>query len=211
LNPAIQESRMATLQVVIYLFPDVEVLDFAGPFEVFSTASRVAQRLSPAQPAPFQVSTVARSHRSVRARAGLQVLPSHDWHDCPRPDLLLIPGGVVDAELGDSALLNWLRDCATTATTTASVCTGAFILAAAGLLDGRRATTHWEDADELRERYPAIRVEEQRRWIDHGDIATSAGIAAGIDLSLHLVARLAGRLLAERTARQMDVPYRTAP
>lgn len=202
---------MSPLQVAIYIFPEVEVLDFAGPFEVFTTASRMFAREQPHAPAPFTTFTVARSLEPVQARAGLRVLPDHDFASCPAPDLLLIPGGVVDAELQDAQLIAWLRTSAQSARVTASVCTGAFVLAQAGLLHGHVATTHWEDAAALRAGYPDIEVREQLRWVDAGNIATSAGIAAGIDLSLHLVARLAGTALAERTARQMDVPYRPQP
>ncbi|MFT4247377.1 MAG: DJ-1/PfpI family protein [Pseudomonas sp.] len=197
-----------TLNVAIYVFPEVEVLDFAGPFEVFTTASRVFRRAHPHAAAPFETFTVARSLAPVRARAGLRVLPDHDLASCPPPGVLLVPGGVVDAEVADTQVVDWVRAHARGASVTASVCTGAFVLAQAGLLEGRTATTHWEDAADLRARHPGIRVRADLRWVDEGRVASSAGIAAGIDLSLHLVARLAGDDLAERTARQLDLPYR---
>ncbi len=196
-----------TLRVAIYVFPNVEVLDFAAPFEVFTTASRIHGRRSLAEPAPFEVCTVARSAAAVQARAGLRVLPDYTIESCPQPDILLIPGGVVDAELRESRFIGWVADSAKSVSVVASVCTGAFILAKAGLLNGRSATTHWEDLADLQAAFPAVRVVDNRRWVDEGDVVSSAGIAAGIDMSLHLVARFAGEELARATARQLDIPY----
>lgn len=196
-----------TVHVGIYIFPDVEVLDFAGPFEVFTTASRVHGRNSPGLPAPFEVYTVAQSASAVRARAGLRVLPDYTIATCPQLDILLIPGGVVDAELRNAEVVNWVAHCSKSAAVTASVCTGAFIIAKAGLLVGCRATTHWEDIADLRATFPDVEVVGNTRWVDEGTVVSSAGIAAGIDMSLHLVARFADDALAEATARQMDVPY----
>lgn len=196
-----------TLTVAIYLYPNVEVLDFAGPFEVFTTASRVFQRRRPAEPAPFKVLTVAKTAEPVQARAGLKVLPDFTLDTCPVADLLLVPGGVVDEELKDERVTAWVRRTAPGAQIVASVCTGAFLLAKAGLLHRKRATTHWEDIADLRAQFPDLLVQEGVRWVDEGAVVSSAGIAAGIDMSLHLVARLAGRELAVATARQMDVPY----
>lgn len=197
--------------VAIYVFPNVEVLDFAGPYEVFTTATRVQGRRNPATPAPFQVCTVARSLEPVRARAGLRVLPDHGLESCPAPDILVIPGGVVDAETDDRRLIAWVKERARSAELMAAVCTGAFILARAGLLDGKSATTHWEDIPDFRTAFPDVKVREAVRWVDEGQVLTSAGIAAGIDMSLHLVARCVSPELAEATARQLDVPYRSTP
>jgi transcriptional regulator GlxA family with amidase domain len=200
-----------TSTVAIYIFRDVEVLDFAGPYEVFTTASRVHRRRHPQAEEPFRVVTVAKSASPVRARAGLRVLPDCTLRDCPPTDILLVPGGVVEAELADPDLLAWIRDRAAAAKLAASVCTGSFILAKAGLLAGRSATTHWEDIADLRSRFGEVDVREGVRWVDEDRIVSSAGIAAGIDMSLHLVARFAGPELAQATARQMDVPYRDDP
>jgi transcriptional regulator GlxA family with amidase domain len=200
-----------TLTVAIYVFPNVEVLDFAGPFEVFTTASRVHGRRHPGEPAPFRVLTFARSDQPVAARAGLRILPDHTLLTCPQPDIVVVPGGVVDAEVDDAALVSWIAEKSKSAALTASVCTGAFILAQAGLLTGKSATTHWEDLEDLRKAFPAVDVRGNVRWVDEGCVVTSAGIAAGIDMSLHLVSRFAGRALAEATAKQMDVPYRSEP
>ncbi len=191
------------LKIAIFVFPEVEVLDFAGPYEVFTTASRVFGRQTPGQPAPFEVFTVAASPLPIKARAGLPILPEFDFTNAPVIDLLLVPGGVVNAEQAKPAVLEWIAGTAAQARLTASVCTGAFLLAAAGLLDGRSVTTHWEDIDDLQRDFPYLKVVADQRWVDTGDIVTSGGISAGIDMSLHLVARLAGRELAVRTARQM--------
>jgi transcriptional regulator GlxA family with amidase domain len=196
-----------TISVGIYLFNNVEVLDFAGPFEVFTTASRVFLRRHSGQPAPFKVFTVAKTEQMVQARAGLRAQPDFALANCPEVNLLLIPGGVVDEELKDREFISWVRETAAKAQLTASVCTGAFILAEAGLLDQKKVTTHWEDLADLRSRYPKVQVQDDVRWVDEGQVVSSAGIAAGIDMSLHLVARLVSRELAEATARQMDVPY----
>jgi transcriptional regulator GlxA family with amidase domain len=119
-------------------------------------------------------------------------------------DVLIVPGGVVDAELARADVIAWIARTAPTTRITASVCTGAFLLAKAGLLDGRRATTHWEDVDDLRRQFPRVTVETGPAWIDEDRIVTSAGISAGIDMSLHLVSRLAGEPLARETALQME-------
>ncbi len=193
-----------TCTVGIYLFHNVEVLDFAGPFEVFTTASRMKARLTPEAPPLFNVFTVAASLDPIRARAGLTVLPQYDIQTHPTIDLLIIPGGIVTAELTQPAVIEWIARTANSAAITASVCTGAFLLAQAGLLQGKSATTHWEDLDDLQTAFPDIHVQADARWVDQGRIVTSAGISAGIEMSLHLVARLEGDELARRTARQME-------
>jgi transcriptional regulator GlxA family with amidase domain len=199
-----------TCSVGIYVFDEVEVLDFAGPFEVFSTASRVALRSGDGAPPPFAVTLIADVPRTVRARGGFPVVCSAGFSGHPALDVLLVPGGEVSAELERSAVSAWIRHAAGKAAVTASVCTGALLLGQAGLLRGRRATTHWEDLDELRRRFPDVIVEAGPPFIDEGDLVTSAGIAAGLDMSLHLVARLASTALALRTARQMDYAWRRA-
>jgi transcriptional regulator GlxA family with amidase domain len=199
--------QLATLPITvgIFMFDEVEVLDFAGPFEVFSTASRVHRRTAGSD--LFRVLLVADAPRVVRARGGLPVTAEHGMDAHPDIDVLVVPGGVVSAEQKRPDVVRWIAATAARARLTASVCTGALLLATAGLLDGRRATTHWEDADELRRDFPAVRVEEGPRWIDEGALVTSAGISAGIDMSLHLVRRLATAELAVRTARQMDFAW----
>lgn len=195
-------------RVSILLFDEVEVLDACGPFEVFSVARRVAMRRSPDDPPPFAVTTVsAGAELTIRARGGLPIAAEHLLADAPDCDLLVVPGGVTHAVENDRAVTGWVRAVADRGRVVASVCTGAFVLAEAGLLRGRAATTHWEDVAELRSRFADIDVREDVRYLDGGLIATSAGVSAGIDLSLHLVARFAGEELAVATARQMDYPW----
>jgi len=196
-----------TKNIGIYVFDEVEVLDFAGPFEVFSTASRVTARTSK-EPPPFSVTLVADRLREVRARGGLRVVPSASFAEHPAFDVLLVPGGEVSAELERSDVSAWIAEVARRASLTASVCTGAFLLAKAGLLGGRRVTTHWEDVDDLQRSFPELTVVRDVPWVDEGELVSSAGISAGLDMSLHLVARLASSELAERTARQMEYVWR---
>lgn len=194
--------------VCIYVFDDVEVLDFAGPFEVFSTASRVFCRTQPGAESPFQVFTVGATQRPVTARGGLIVQPHWSFADHPHIDVLVVPGGVVTAELERPRVIAWVAARSATAELTASVCTGALLLARAGLLKGKSATTHRDDVADLRTVAPATRVVQGVRWVEEGSLITSAGISAGLDMSLRIVARLAGHDLAVRTARQMDHEWR---
>ena len=199
---------MRATTVLMLVFDDMELLDFAGPYEVFTTATRVHARQAAAGTPPlFTVRTASRDGRAVRARAGVVIQPDHALRDAPATPWLLVPGGVVDAVLGDHAMLAWVAGRAASSALTASVCTGAFVLAAAGVLHDCVVTTHWEDAAELARRRPDLTLRPAARWIDHGTVVTSAGIAAGIDMSLHLVARHAGRELATAAARQMDYPW----
>lgn len=195
-------------RLLLLMFDEVELLDFAGPYEVFTTANRMAVRGGLA--APFDLVTASPDGRPATARAGLVLQPDGALADAPPVDVLLVPGGVVDRLLDDAALLAELRCRAAQAQITASICTGAFVLGQAGVLHDAEATTHWEDAEDLARRYPSLRVQPERRWVDNGRIVTSAGIAAGIDMSLHLVARLVDVELAQRTARQLDVPWSDA-
>lgn len=197
-----------TRRIGILLYPEVEVLDYAGPYEVFTTASRVAGRMQPGLAPPFEVCTLARAAGLCRARAGLRSLADHGLADHPRLDVLLVPGGVTHEEEAQPETLRWIAATAPGCELVASVCTGVFLLASAGVLPaGLPVTTHWEDQDDLRRAHPHLEVRGDIRWVDQGRIVTSAGISAGIDMSLHLVERLAGRALAERTARQMEFDW----
>ncbi len=189
------------MNVGIYIYDEVEVLDFAGPFEVFSTAARLEPALG------LAVFLVGETGGCVVARNGFQVLAHHAITDHPAIDVLVVPGGVHTAELDKRVIIDWIARQAVSAVWVTSVCTGAFLLAGAGLLDGRRVTTHWADVPELRRSFPLLHVIENTRWVEDGNRITSAGIAAGIDMSLYLVSRLADPELARRTARQMEYPW----
>lgn len=200
------------LMVGILLFPEVEVLDFAGPYEVFSVAARVATKVLDADRAPFKVLTVAEGGNPVAARHGLHVVPDHGFDDAPPLDVLVVPGGIIAEPMNNRATSVWLQRESARAVLTASVCTGAFLLARIGLLDGLRATTHWENIDEMRRMFPSVGVVEGLPYVDEGAVVTSAGISAGITMSLHLVERLTDSELARVTARQMQYDWTpTAP
>ena len=197
--------------MAILIFDGVEVLDFTGPFEVFSRT-----RLEPGpesrrseESAPFEVVTVARNLEPVQATGGLLVTPHSGFDDLRQADLLLVPGGFgTRALVEDRETLSWIRSVAQTAEWVTSVCTGALLLARVGLLEGRRATTHY-GAYELLEEIGEGQVEVVRgvRFVDDG-VVTSAGVAAGIDMAFHLVARLCGDEVARETAAYIEYPYR---
>jgi transcriptional regulator GlxA family with amidase domain len=188
--------------LAILIFEDVEVLDFCGPFEVFSVASRFTD------PPAFNVLTVAEKPGPVVTRGGLSVNPHHRLADCPRPDLLLVPGGQgTRREMHNAVLVDWIKARSQEAELVLSVCTGALLLAKAGLLDGLEATTHHGAIDLLREVAPKTTIPASRRLVDNGRVICSAGIAAGIDMSLHVVGRLLGREVADKAAREMEYPW----
>lgn len=188
-----------TRHIGIYIYPMAEVLDFSGPFEVFTTASRVCP-----DDDPFAVSLISQAGGQVVARAGYRVMSDYGIAMHPPLDVLIIAGGVHSDELDNAPVIDWIAAQSKQVSMVASVCTGAFLLARAGVCAGRRVTTHWEDIPDFRQLFPQIPVQENVRWVDEGALITSAGISAGIDMSLHLVERLHSRALAEKTARQMD-------
>jgi transcriptional regulator GlxA family with amidase domain len=194
-------------RVGILLFNDIEVLDFCGPFEVFSVA-----RLDEAQrrqtPSPFEVLLVAATLDAVTTSGGMRVLPMRSFADCPALDVLVVPGGMGSrTAMLDPVLLDFVRNQAAGAGLVASVCTGALILGKAGLLGGLRATTHWRSLDLLAELFPDVVVDRTSHVVDQGMIMTSAGIAAGIDLALSVVQRYCGEAIARATARHMEYPF----
>ncbi len=191
-------------KVGILIFPDVEILDFCGPFEVFSVAGRIAA------PGSFEVFTIAEGTGPIRTHNGLSVNPHYRLDDCPSPELLLIPGGLGTRPLIKNApLLDWIRTRSAQAELTLSVCTGSLLLAKAGLLEGKDATTHAAAMDLLRQLAPQTTLHPGRRYVDNGTIITSAGIAAGIDMSLHVVERLLGAEVALETASYMEYPWQS--
>jgi transcriptional regulator GlxA family with amidase domain len=187
------------MNIGIYIYDQAEVLDFSGPFEVFSTASRICPTGE-----PFRVFLVGETGQVVTARSGYKVVPSYGFHDHPTVDVLIVVGGVHTEEMHKPNVIDWISQQAEKAKLVASVCTGVFLLAEARILTTQNVTTHWGDIPDLRASYPDLTVHESSRWIDEGSIVTSGGISAGIDMRLHLVSRLHSSELAEKTARQME-------
>jgi transcriptional regulator GlxA family with amidase domain len=198
---------MERRRVGILVFPDVEVLDFCGPYEVFSVTHLDEPRRREV-PGPYEVLLVAEQPGPVRATGGLRVLPDHTLDDCPPLDLLVVPGGWgTRALLEHAPLLDWLRERGGQGELLTSVCTGSLLLGKAGLLDGRRATTHWRSLDWMQELLPEVTVVRDEHVVEDGRVLTSAGISAGIDLALRVVARQHGEAVARVTARYMEYPY----
>lgn len=195
--------------VGVLIFDEVEVLDFCGPFEVFSVARAPLDGDGGDERALYRALTIAPRPGTVRCVGGLLVEPHHTIADHPPLDLLVVPGGRgTRRERENPALLEWLRVQDRRTELTTSVCTGSFLLAGAGLLDGKRATTHWASLVRLRDDHPAVEVVAGARFVDEGRIVTAAGISAGIDLALHVVERRNGRPAAEWTARLMEYDWR---
>ncbi len=194
-------------QVGILLFENIEVLDFCGPFEVFSV-TRLNEEKRREELSPFNVFLVAETREPVVTTGGMKVLPQHDLDDCPRLDVLVVPGGWgTRKEMNNERLLGWITDRSRQVETLASVCTGALLLGRAGLLDGKRATTHWRSLDWMQELFPKVTVEKQLHVVEEGALFTSAGISAGIDMALKVVGRYFGEAIARATARHMEYPF----
>jgi len=189
--------------VDILLFDDVEELDFVGPWEVFSVANRL-------RPGSFPTRLVSTGSTSISARYGLRVAGLENLYARNPPRVLVLPGGPGrKVAMKDAKLLDHVRRIHAEGTVLLSVCTGAFLLAEAGLLRGKSVTTHRSARDELRA-YPDVTVVE-RRYVDEGDIVTSAGISAGIDVSLHLVERFSGAAASQEVARTMEYALTPTP
>ena len=201
--------------VAILLFDEIEVLDFAGPFEVFGVTGQQTGQTRFFEP-PFRVFTVA-ERGPVYARNGLCITPTYLLNDHPQADVLVVPGGGgvhTDGtsygsrrEMNNPTILAWVKRQAENAELVLSVCTGSFILGKAGLLDGLAATTHYKAMDGMRDAAPKTELRPTERWVDNGKIITSAGISAGIDASLYVIGKLHGTAEATETARYMQYDY----
>ncbi len=190
---------MRKRNTAILLFDDVEVLDFAGPFEVFSITNELNDFTI------LNIYTVAQNNSPITAKNGLSVNPDYELPEAPEPDLLIIPGGYGARKLlQETDVINWIKDSADPAEKVMSVCTGALLLAKAGLLDGLRATTHYQVFDKLAELAPNTEILRNERFIDNGKILTSAGVSAGIDMSLYVIGLLYGKDEARKTARYIE-------
>lgn len=190
------------MNIGIYIYDEAEVLDFSGPFEVFSTAGRVSGTAD-----IFSVFLVSETGGIVTARGNYKVQPHYSFLNHPSIDVLVIVGGVHTRELEKQQVLSWIKEQSKNVQLVASVCTGVFLLAEAKVLSSQKVTTHWEDIPDLRTSYPNLEVIENQRWVDEGEVITSGGISAGIDMSLHLVSKLYSPELAEKTAKQMDYEW----
>jgi transcriptional regulator GlxA family with amidase domain len=198
---------MQRLRVGIVIFDDVEVLDFCGPFEVFSVTRLDLERRRD-DPSPFEVMLVAQSSSPVTTTGGMRVIPHTTFADCPGLDILVVPGGWGTRRvMSDETMLAFIKERAAQVQTLTSVCTGSLILGKVGLLDGLRATTHWATLDFMQEQFPRIDVDKTSHVVEQGNVFTSAGISAGIDMALKVVARHCGEPVARETARYMEYPY----
>jgi len=200
-------NKKIPLIVGILIFDDVEILDVAGPFEVFAvTRLNDEQRLQ--QSSPFKVYLISETNKQITAIGGLRLTPDVTISECPELDLLVVPGGRgTRKESKNKILVNWIGNQFTNNRLIASVCTGSSLLGKAGLLDGRDATTHWRAFDFLQESAPKARILENVRFTLTEPIFTSAGVSAGIDLALRIVSHVFGTEVGQATARQMEYPY----
>jgi len=198
---------MESKRVGIVLFENVEVLDFCGPFEVFSVTRRNEEKRRE-ETSPFEVLLVAEHPDPVIATGNMKVIPHETFKNCPRLDILVVPGGWgTRKERDNPVMLDWLRTRAAEVETLTSVCTGSMLLGFAGLLNGLHATTHWRSLDWMRDSFPAVIVEAGQHVVEDGRVLTSAGISAGIDMALRVVARYFGVDIARAAARHMEYPY----
>jgi transcriptional regulator GlxA family with amidase domain len=187
--------------VGLLLFNEVEVLDFAGPFEVFSITEFPENREK-----AFHVKTVSQHGDLIKARNGLMVKPDYSFETATSFDILIVPGGygAEEIEIHNSEVIQWIQEQSTKVELLTSVCTGAFLLAKAGLLDGKSATTHWMDLNRLETEYPNVKVLRNKRYVDEGNIITSGGISSGIHMSFHVIRRLISEEIALNTAKRME-------
>ena len=183
------------IRVGIVLFEQVQIIDFAGPYEVFGTAG-------------FGVTTLTADGKPVTTAMGLKVTPDASFADAPKFDVLLVPGGTVDEAKKDARILDFIRSQSQQAKHVLSVCTGAEILANTGLLDGRKATTFMGALDRLAADHPKIIVVDNQRWVDSGQLITSAGLSSGIDAALHVVSRLRGEDKARSVALHLEYDWK---
>jgi transcriptional regulator GlxA family with amidase domain len=190
---------MAKRKVVFLLFDDMELLDFAGPCEVFSVANELGGW------SLFEIETASATGGRVRTVHGIVIQPDGALPGVKEPDILIVPGGRgTRAVLKDPETLEWVRTMAQKAELVLSVCTGSMVLAKAGLLDDLEATTHHTVFDEFEAMAPKTKLLRGERYVDNGRIITSAGISAGIDMGLHVIERLFGRVVADATAEYME-------
>jgi transcriptional regulator GlxA family with amidase domain len=199
-----RSSPNPTRAIEVLTFPAVQLLDVTGPVEVFAAANDLVAGAGGAP--PYRLRVVTQGDEGVTSSAGVSLAADPLSRRNEAPDTLFVAGGKgVEAAATDPVLVDWVRQRATQARRVASVCTGAFLLAAAGVLDGRRAVTHWKDCARLAQRFPTVRVESDPIFVRDGPVWTSAGVTAGIDLALALVEEDLGRSVALAVARHLVV------
>ena len=190
---------MKKRNVAILLFDDVEVLDFAGPFEVFTVTDELNNHTI------FNVFTVAETYNAIKPRNGLSVNPDYALSDCPMPDVLIVPGGYGTRQVLEKRdIIEWIQLVSKEAELVLSVCTGSLVLAKAGILEGLQATTHHQVLDTLASLAPNTKIINDKRYVDNGSIVTAAGISAGIDMCFYIIEKLLGSEYAEETATYME-------
>ena len=182
--------------VAVFVYDGVEILDFGGPGEVFAA--------SHSPKGSFKVYTVAATKEKVVSQGFVTIIPEFTIEDCPQPDIIVLPGGSVGSSVNNPAVISWVQENMPTLTIALSVCNGAFILEKAGVLDGKKATTWYGAVARLKEVATNTEVLENTRWVDNGQVITTAGVSAGIDGSLRVVEKLFGLEAAKATAEYME-------
>jgi transcriptional regulator GlxA family with amidase domain len=198
-KPLIPPSK-GKIPVAFLVSTDAQVIDFAGPWEVFQDVHVPSRGTTMDERMPFELFTVAESTAPIRASGGLKIIPDHDFASAPTPRLIVVPA----QSQPSSATRDWLKKAALQSDVTMSVCTGAFVLGSAGLLSGQAATTHHEFYDKFAEAYPDVQLKRGVRFVENDKISTAGGLTSGIDLALHVVERYFGADVALRTAAFME-------
>jgi len=183
------------VKVAILMFDGVQIIDFAAPYEVFTQAG-------------FTVYTVSKEGKQVTATQGLKTLVDHSFASAPAATVVVVPGGHIHDAEKDTATLDWLRKQAGPADHVLSVCTGSFILGSTGLLDGKSATTFHQSFEGMAKQFPKVHIVSDQRWVDSGELVTSAGLASGIDASLHVVAEIRGMKVARSVAMNLEYDWK---
>lgn len=193
--------------VGIFIFDDVEVLDFCGPFEVLSV-TRLDEDKRAETISPFDVKLISATKDVVITKGNMKIVPDFDFETCPKLDILVIPGGSGTRKLMyDEKVLDFVRKKAKEVELLTSVCTGSLILANAKLLEGLNATTHWKSLQRMEDEFPNIKVSKDKHYVEDKNIISSAGISAGIDMALYIVKKYFGEELSRATAKHMEYPY----
>jgi transcriptional regulator GlxA family with amidase domain len=193
--------------VGIFVFNDIEVLDFCGPFEVLSV-TRIDESKRLETLSPFDVKLFSMTKDVVSTKGNMKIIPDYDFETCPKFDILIIPGGMGTRKLMyDDNVLDFIKEKAKEVKLLASVCTGSLILASAKLLEGVNATTHWKSLQRMEDEFENVKVCKDKHYVEDGNIISSAGISAGIDMALYIVKKYFGEEVSKATAKHMEYPY----